>query len=343
MAEKKLSVSELSATFASNVFVMMRYRDDAKYRTLESTIREALARYGLQARLAKDRAFLDDVWANIVNYMTNCQFGIAVFEEIDEREYNPNISMELGFMYALDRRCLLLKDRRMPQLPTDMCGKIYKNFDTYDIEKTVNERIAEWCANDLGLQLLGRVDSAPRLSERLLFDSNRIDQGSRSVSIYGSPSDIARRMVRSEAESPIFELQSLSGLPVGVNVSVRTLFGRTEFEYQVPSASAQGIAYICMIPMQDTGVGRFGLIEVGSDIQDHPSNATSSHRVRFSIPEAHVGDGQWHSGTIPFDFRETPTAFYSILAPRLNEGCPQTGRGHLLIANVRIYSHEHNG
>ncbi|MBM2812124.1 MAG: hypothetical protein HW416_2883 [Chloroflexi bacterium] len=341
MPEKELSVSELAATFASNVFVMMRYRDDAKYGTLESTIRQALARYGLHARLAKDRAIRDDVWANIVHYMTNCQFGLAAFEEIDEREYNPNISMELGFMYALERRCLLLKDRRMPQLPTDICGKIYKNFDTYDIETTVNERIAEWCENDLRLRLPESVDSGPVVSERLLFDSNSMDPGSRAVSIYGSPADIARRVLRSEAQSPLFELRSFAGLPVGVNISVRTLFGRAEFEYQVPLSSSQTSAYFCMIPMQDTGVGRSGLIEVGADVEDHPSNATSHHRVRFPIPGAHLGDGQWHSGTIPFDFRDTPTAFYSIFAPRLNEGCVETGAGHLLIANVRIYSNEH--
>ena len=55
------------------------------------------------ARFAKDRALVDGLWDNIVLYMRHCRFGLVVFEDIDEREFNPNISLELGYMYALGR------------------------------------------------------------------------------------------------------------------------------------------------------------------------------------------------------------------------------------------------
>jgi nucleoside 2-deoxyribosyltransferase len=145
---------------ARNVFVMMRYRDDPRFRELEALIRESLAEYGLIARFAKDVAYQEEVWANIVFYMSNCSLGLAVFEEMDEREFNPNISMELGYMLALGVRCLILKDKRMPRLPTDVCGRIYSDFDTYDLLKSVKPRIAQWCENDLGLERLNSDESA---------------------------------------------------------------------------------------------------------------------------------------------------------------------------------------
>ena len=107
MTEQTTLLSELEKSSEHNVFVMMRYRSTDHFKVIEATIRQALSKYGLIARLAKDASLSDDLWENIQHYMRYCRFGIAVFEEIDEREFNPNISLELGYMYALKRRCLL--------------------------------------------------------------------------------------------------------------------------------------------------------------------------------------------------------------------------------------------
>src|ERR1043166_4417962 len=145
---------DFQASADRNVFIMMRYADTPQFRALEHTIRITLAEYGLIARLAKDACLSDDLWENIRIYMEGSTFGIAIFEEIDQRDFNPNVSLELGFMYARRRRCLLLKDKRMPRLPTDTCGKIYRDFDTYDIEVSVRDQVATWCERDLGLKKL---------------------------------------------------------------------------------------------------------------------------------------------------------------------------------------------
>jgi predicted nucleotide-binding protein len=76
---------------------------------------------------------------------------VAIFEEIDEREFNPNIALELGFMLALNKRCLILKDQRMPKMPTDIVGKLYKEFDTYNIETSVTRSVEAW-AHDIGFR-----------------------------------------------------------------------------------------------------------------------------------------------------------------------------------------------
>ena len=91
-------------------------------------------------------------------YMKGCKRGIVVFEDIDEREYNPNVSLELGYMFALEKRCLLLKEERMPNLPTDVCGYLYKNFDHMNIEETISAQIREWVEKDLGITTLNEED-----------------------------------------------------------------------------------------------------------------------------------------------------------------------------------------
>jgi hypothetical protein len=42
--------------------------------------------------------------------MDACHFGVAVFEQVVETDYNPNVSLELGYMLAQDKRLLLLED-----------------------------------------------------------------------------------------------------------------------------------------------------------------------------------------------------------------------------------------
>lgn len=62
------------------------------------------------ARFAKEAAIHDELWQKIMHYMDNCRFGIVVFEEINERDFNPDMSMERGYLFARERRCLVLKE-----------------------------------------------------------------------------------------------------------------------------------------------------------------------------------------------------------------------------------------
>ncbi len=150
---------DLDATVTQNVFVMMRFREeDDQFREIESTIRRGIHEFGLCARLAKDRAYRPDLWDNIVYYMRRCRYGIAVFEQINELQDSPNVAMELGYMYARRRPCLLLKDSRMEHLPVDIGGKIYKDFDRHKIRESVTRSIVEWCKEDLALDSIPRTD-----------------------------------------------------------------------------------------------------------------------------------------------------------------------------------------
>jgi hypothetical protein len=133
-----------------NVFLMMRFRAGPQYDEIHKAIREAVGLYGLNLLRADDRDYTGDLWDNVCLYMLGSRFGVAVFEEIDVREFNPNVALELGFMIAHGKRCLLLKDQRMPRMPTDIVGKLYREFDSYNIPSTIGGAVGRW-ALDIGL------------------------------------------------------------------------------------------------------------------------------------------------------------------------------------------------
>ena len=133
-------------------------------------------------------------------------------------------------------------------------------------------------------------------------------------------------------------IESFGGESVGINRSFNVLAGTFEFDYSSVSGDpfVQNLV-VYVIPMQETGFARSGLIEVGTDVQDDPSNPKSAFRAKFVIPAQHVVDHTWHQGRLDFDFRTVPTAFYSIFGPRVNEGCDKVGPAALAIANIRLY------
>lgn len=148
--ERLLAVSD----FSTNVFVMMRFRQTRENRAIRETIRAALTRHDLYARFADELALADDLWENVSAYMCGSRFGVAVVEEIEERSFNPNVAIEIGFMQALRRQVLVLKDKRVPSLPTDLAGRLYREFDSYNVEDTVAAAIEGWTHELEALQLL---------------------------------------------------------------------------------------------------------------------------------------------------------------------------------------------
>lgn len=339
-------LSEIQRSADRNVFVMMRYRSEKHFAEIETSIRDALLRYGLIARLAKDGSVVDDLWENITYYMRFCRFGIAVFEDIDEREFNPNISLELGYMYAMNKRCLLLKEKRMPRLPVDICGRIYRDFDALDILESIQEQVAEWCSRDLGLSLRGRAGVTATAPLEVAFDNATEDPDFRTWGRYCTTGFFTERIrIRYDVppsdggrNTPVLDLVAEGTESVGINKDFSQIRGRIRFVYKAfSSGAANPNLLFCMIPMKGQPVE---LLEVGANMMDEPGNAYSPYRVRYFVPESHIGDDQWHEGIIDFDFSDTPTAEYSIFSPRLNEGCPRPGPGHMLVRDIQLFAHE---
>ncbi|MHA2246594.1 MAG: TIR domain-containing protein [Candidatus Hodarchaeales archaeon] len=143
------------------VFIMIRLRsnEDSRFSIIENAIREILSINGLQVFLASDYTFnSESIWRNVCVYLFSCEFGIAVLEQIssDENYLNPNVLLELGFMMGgLGKPCLVLKERKLKKLPTDILSHLYEEFDPETEEKldvSVKNAIKNWINKTLKIQ-----------------------------------------------------------------------------------------------------------------------------------------------------------------------------------------------
>lgn len=125
-------------------FLMMKYgKTKAHVNTVEG-MRQALAPHGIVALRADEKDYHADLYPNILTYLNGCGFGIAVFERIEQDEFNPNVSLEVGYMIALGKKVCLLKDQTLPKLHTDLVSKLYKEFDPQDPVTSIPPVLEKW-------------------------------------------------------------------------------------------------------------------------------------------------------------------------------------------------------
>jgi hypothetical protein len=135
---------------------MMPFEEkDIRLKQITDTIKETLEENGLYGWRADDpeRTIMEDIWDNIVVNMLSCKYGIAVFvdrkvlDRYTDREitvFNANIALEVGFMKSRGLDILLLKDKRLEKLPTDIISKLYEEFDFNDPEGGVKTAVTKW-------------------------------------------------------------------------------------------------------------------------------------------------------------------------------------------------------
>jgi hypothetical protein len=131
-------------------FIMMKFSRTKAHEEIAAAIKSALGEYGIKGVRADDKQYHDDLFPNIQTYIHGCAFGIAVFERIEADDFNPNVSLEVGYMLALKRPVCLLKDRTLRTLHTDLIGKLYRLFDPQDIYPTITKELGKWLS-DKGL------------------------------------------------------------------------------------------------------------------------------------------------------------------------------------------------
>lgn len=131
-------------------FVMMRFGNTKAHTDIVTGIQNTLAPYGITAVRADDKQYHDDLFPNVLTYIYGCGFGIAIFERIETEEFNPNVALEVGYMFAFKKAVCLLKDRTLKTLQADLVGKLYRVFDPLDPIKTIPEELARWL-RDKGL------------------------------------------------------------------------------------------------------------------------------------------------------------------------------------------------
>jgi hypothetical protein len=128
----------------TTAFIMMQFAQTETHNKIVATIKKALAPIGITALRADDYQYHDDIFPNVKNYMHGCAFGIAVFERIENEVFNPNVSLEVGYMLALGKPICYLKDKSLKNLPTDLISKLYREFDTHAVETTLPTPLLKW-------------------------------------------------------------------------------------------------------------------------------------------------------------------------------------------------------
>ncbi len=151
LIQPPIEISESLALFQEDfpdsnkvAFIMIKYAGTKPHATIVDAVRDALKPYGITGVLAKDKQYHDNLTENVLTYLHGCGLGIAVFERISDDEFNPNVSLEVGYMLALRKPICYLKDHTLDSLQSDIIGKLYKPFDTYDPVSTIASQIAQW-------------------------------------------------------------------------------------------------------------------------------------------------------------------------------------------------------
>jgi hypothetical protein len=129
---------------SKTAFIIMKFGNTTTHNAIAECIKSTLSTYNIKSFRADDKDYMDDLLPNVKTYMHGCDFGIAVFERIEEENFNPNVSFEVGYMMGLSKEVLLLKDKTLKSLQTDLTGKLYKQFNTINAEDSIPEQLHKW-------------------------------------------------------------------------------------------------------------------------------------------------------------------------------------------------------
>lgn len=116
-------------------FVMMQFGNTDLHKKILDTVRQWCEKQGISGLRADDKRYADDLWPNVRTYMHGCGFGIAIFERLTVDEFNPNVSLEVGYMLALGKPVCLLKDSTLQTLQSDLIGRLY---DAFNVQRPIS-------------------------------------------------------------------------------------------------------------------------------------------------------------------------------------------------------------
>jgi hypothetical protein len=128
-------------------FLMMKYEDSPIQTKIVIKLKDLFRKHGLELLRADEKHYSDDLLTNIRTYMHGCGFGVAIFDRINSEYFNPNVSLEIGYMMALKRPILFLKDITLKSLQTDLVGKLYEEFDFQNYKKAFDKSVIKWLVN----------------------------------------------------------------------------------------------------------------------------------------------------------------------------------------------------
>jgi hypothetical protein len=140
-----------TSAFETNVMLITRFPSNPEdpFTQVISRLRLVAAAHGLTLQVANDGNAADTLWENVVTYMWGSKYAIVLLDSADG-VLNSNVMIEIGGMLMTGRRCAILRDQTVPQMPTDLVGHIYKPVDLADHEAAA-AAVHRWITDDLKL------------------------------------------------------------------------------------------------------------------------------------------------------------------------------------------------
>jgi len=132
------------ADLRKTAFVMMRFAETPAHTEITQAIKRSLTSLGIQGLRADDKEYHADLYYNVLTYLHGCAFGVAVFENIEQKSFSPNVSFEVGYMLAIGKSVCLLKDNSLQTLHTDLIGKLYRPFNSEKAAETIALQVSGW-------------------------------------------------------------------------------------------------------------------------------------------------------------------------------------------------------
>lgn len=129
-------------------FLVMRFVSGKAFGEIVTAIQETAVKHGIAIIRADEHEFHADLWGNVRTFLHGCSFGVAVYERIEQEEPNANVGLEIGYLLAMNKPVLLLKERTVKTLQADLMGRLYKEFDEHDPAGTIPEQLERWLTDN---------------------------------------------------------------------------------------------------------------------------------------------------------------------------------------------------
>lgn len=132
---------------AEVAFILMQFGRTKAHEEITKAVKNELSEHGIVGVRADDKEYHTDLFPNVQTYLHGCGLGVAIFERIEAERFNPNVSLEVGYMFAMDKLVCLLKDQTLTALQADLVGKLYRAFDPQDPANTISSNLSQWLNN----------------------------------------------------------------------------------------------------------------------------------------------------------------------------------------------------
>jgi hypothetical protein len=132
------------------VLLLMRFDDSEVMQAIHNAVVGEGDRHGYDVVRADDRDYTGELWTNVELCIRRAQLVICVLEDIERRDCDANVMVELGFALGLGRRTLLLVERRLPPVPAVLRHRMTRSFDVHALPRSVEKVVGRWLAHDIG-------------------------------------------------------------------------------------------------------------------------------------------------------------------------------------------------